>query len=368
MTSFIRIKADTVKRFTAELLQHLAVPKEDAWIAADVLIRADLRGVESHGVYNLESYVNALRTGRTNPTPQISLVRESPVTALMDGDGGLGLVVGVKAMELCIAKAQEFGLGAVAVRRSNHYGIASYYSLTCLAHDLIGISLTNTSGVGVVPTFGKQPMLSTNPLSVVAPTDEEPPFELDMATPVVAMGKVRLMLARAALGIDSGERMPFGWALDKEGRPTDDPQTAWDSPKFLPLGGTRELGSHKGYGLGVVVDILTGVLAGGVYGNLAFRNPPEDEKVRHGCSHFFAALRIDLFRPIDEFKADMDDMLAALKGSEKAEGQDRIFTHGEIEFETEQDRLQNGIPFHPDFLEQLRALGSEFDVMLEIGG
>jgi LDH2 family malate/lactate/ureidoglycolate dehydrogenase len=161
--------------------------------------------------------------------------------------------------------------------------------------------------------------------------------------------------------------MPLGWALDRQGRPTDDPQKAWDSPKFLPLGGTRELGSHKGYGLGVVVDILTGVLAGGVYGNLAQRKPPADEKVRYGCSHFFAALRIDHFRPINEFKADMDDMLAALKGSEKAEGHDRIYTHGEIEFETEQDRLRNGIPYHPALLKQLKALGSECELQMELG-
>jgi LDH2 family malate/lactate/ureidoglycolate dehydrogenase len=168
------------------------------------------------------------------------------------------------------------------------------------------------------------------------------------------------------LAITRDEGIPFGWALDKEGRPTNDPHQAWEGAKLLPLGGTRELGSHKGYGLAVVVDILTGVLAGGMYGNLAQRNPPADEKLRHGSSHFFAALRVDLFRPIDEFKAAMDDMLRALKESEKAEGQERIYTHGEIEFETERERLQNGIPLHPAFLKYLRELASEYGIPFDV--
>lgn len=359
MTVPIRIKADVVRAFIAELFQRLGVPRDDAWTAADVLARADLRGVESHGVNNLWQYVDLLRTGKLNPMPKITIVRQSPVTALVDGNGGMGLVVGVKAMDICIAKAREHGLGAVTVRRSKHFGMASYYSLMCLSHDMIGASLTNNSGLGVVPTFGRQSMVSTNPISVVAPTNQEPPFELDFATSVVAMSK-------AGLAIAKGEKIPLGWALDKEGRPTDDPQEAWDARKFLPLGGTRELGSHKGYGLAVVVDILTGVLSGGIYGNLAERNPPADEKLRASSSHFFAALRVDYFRPVEEFKAAMDDMLRALKESEKAEGHDRIYTHGEIEFEAEQERLRNGIPYHPVFVKQMRELASEFDIPFEI--
>jgi LDH2 family malate/lactate/ureidoglycolate dehydrogenase len=359
MTSSIRIKDTVVREFIAGLFQRLSVPQNDAWIAADVLVRADLRGVESHGVNNLWQYVDPLREGTLNATPQIETVRESPVVSLVDGDGGMGLVVGVRAMELCIAKAREYGMAAVTVRRSRHYGIASYYAMMCLEHDMIGVSMTNNPGVGVLPTFGREPMLSTNPISVVAPTHREAPFELDMATSVVAMSK-------AALARAKGEKMPLGWALGSDSHPTNDPQTAIDARKFLPLGGTRELGSHKGYGLAVVVDILTGVLAGGMYGNLAQRNPPKDEALRTGSSHFFAALRVDVLQPVEEFKAAMDDLLRALKDSPKADGQDRIYTHGEIEYETEQERLTHGIPYHPVFVDYLRELASEFDLSFEV--
>jgi L-2-hydroxycarboxylate dehydrogenase (NAD+) len=355
----IRIRADAIRLFIADLFDRLGVPREEAQIAADVLVRADLRGVESHGVNNLFQYVDPLRKGTLNPAPEISIERESPIMALIDGDGGMGLVVGVRAMEICIAKAAVHGMSAVSVKRSRHFGMASYYALMCLPHEMIGVSLTNNATVGVVPTFGRQPMMSTNPISIVAPTNVEPPFELDFATSVVAMSKV-------GLAIRKGENIPFGWALDVEGRPTDNSQRAIDARRFLPLGGTRELGSHKGYGLAVAVDILTAVLSGGMYGNLAQRNPPEDEKLRVGSSHFFAALRVDFFRPIEEFKAAMDDMLRALKDSERAEGHERIYTHGEMEFETEQERLRNGIPYHTSLVEYLRELASEFDVPLEI--
>jgi LDH2 family malate/lactate/ureidoglycolate dehydrogenase len=224
---------------------------------------------------------------------------------------------------------------------------------------MIGVALTGNYGVGVTPTFGKQPMLGTNPIAIVAPAGREPPFELDMATSVVAMGKIDL--ARK-----TGKPIPLGWALDAAGRPTTDAQAAWDAARMLPLGGSRELGSHKGYGLGVAVDILCGVLAGGMYGNLHERNRPADPKLAQGSAHFFAAMRIDYFRPADEFKAAMDDMLRALKESEKADGCERIYTAGEIEYEMEQERLANGIPYHPVFVEDLRKLSQEFGVPLEI--
>jgi L-2-hydroxycarboxylate dehydrogenase (NAD+) len=360
MPSPIRLQADVLRAFIQEVFERLGVPCDDARTAADVIVRADLRGVETHGVNNLQFYVDPLRSGRLNPKPEITVVRESPITAVVDGDGGMGLVVGARAMEMCIAKAQTHGMGAVTVRRSRHYGIASYYALMCLSHDMIGLSMTNNSTPTVVPTFGRQPMMSTNPISVAVPTNNEAPFVMDFATSVVANSKVSLLRNRG------DTRIPLGWALDTHGQPTQDAQTALDALTFLPLGGTRELGSHKGYGFSVLVDILAGVLSGGIYGNLRQRNPPTDEKLRYSSSHFFAALRVDYFRPIDEFKAAMDDMLRALKNSEKADGHDRIFTHGEMEFEAERDRRQNGIPYHPVFVEKLQALASEFAIPLEL--
>lgn len=355
MTSTIRINADELRNFVASLFQHLDVPAEDAQIATDVLIRADLRGVESHGINNLVHYVEALRKGQVNVQPNITHVSETPVTTLIDGDGGLGLVIGVKAMDVCIAKARENSVGIATVRRSHHYGMASYHAMRCLPHDMIGISLTNNAGVAILPTGGIEPMFSTNPISVAVPSKNDIPFVLDMATSVVAYGKIGAALLK-------GEKIPFGWALDQHGNPTDDAQAAWDGQKALPLGGTPEGSNHKGYGLAALVDILTGVLSGAVYGNLALRNPPEDEKLRDGSSHFFMALRVDVFRPIDEFKASMDDMLSALRNSEKAPGFDRIYTHGEKEFYAEKDRSTNGIPYHPAFVERLRQLAREFDL------
>jgi LDH2 family malate/lactate/ureidoglycolate dehydrogenase len=356
----VHVNPDKVRSLIAGIFSHFGVPPNDALVAADVLVRADLRGVSSHGVNNMFQYVEPLRDGTLNPRPHITLVRDSPVTALIDGDGGMGLVVGVRAMELCIAKAAEQGLGAVAVRRSKHYGMASYFALMCLPHDMIGLSLTCNYAPGVVPTFGKQAMMGTNPISIVAPAGREAPFELDMATSVAAMSKIGLALATGK------DRVPLGWALDGEGHPTDHAQSAWEARRMLPLGGTRELGSHKGYGLGVAVDILTALLAGGMYGDLFYRNPPEDVKLRYSSSHFFAALRVDCFRPVDEFKAAMDDMLRALKQSEKADGHERIYTAGEIEHEAEQDRLQNGIPYHPNFIEELRRLADEAGVPFDL--
>jgi len=360
MTAPIRIPAETVRAFLSQLFQRFDLPAQDAQTAADVLLLADLRGVDSHGINNLDQYVEPLASGQANPRPNIAVVRQSPVSAVVDGDGGLGLVVGVRAMELCIARAQAHGLAAVTVRRSKHYGIASYYAMMCLPHNMIGLSLTNNSGPGVVPTFGKQAMLSSNPISMAVPAGDEPPFVMDFATSVVAMSKVSLAKARGET------RIPIGWALDRDGRPTDDVDEVLKAWKFLPLGGTHELGSHKGYGLGVAVDILTGVLSGNVYNTLAQRDPPSDEKRRFSSAHFFAALRVDLFRPLEEFQADMDDMLRALKDSEKAEGQERIYTHGEIEFETEAERRQKGIPYPPALVERLRALAAQYALPLEV--
>jgi L-2-hydroxycarboxylate dehydrogenase (NAD+) len=355
MTDRIRIDAEEMRSFVTTVFQRLNVPATDADIAADVLVSADLRGVESHGINNLWLYVDPLRKGELNPRPDVTLASETPITALVDGDGGMGLVIGVRAMELCIAKAREYGAGIATVRRSRHFGMAAYHAMLCLPHDMIGISLTNNSGIATVPTFGSEAMFSTNPICVAVPTNKEIPYVLDIATSVVAFNKIGAALTK-------GEKIPIGWAVDDNGQPIEDAQQAWDGKRILPLGSTPEGSSHKGYGLAVLVDILSGVLSGGIYGNRAYRNPPEDPKMRESSSHFFMALRVDSFRPIDEFKESMDDMLSALRNSAKAPGHDRIYTHGEKEYEASQERSRHGIPYHIAFVHKLRALGQEFNI------
>lgn len=355
MVEYTRVNADQLRTFMAAVFVTLNVPEEDALTAADVLVRADLRGVESHGVNNFPSYIRGLKEGRLNPRPTLTCPFDSPVNAVVDGDGGMGLVVGVKAMDLAIAKAQSCGIGAVAVRRSMHYGMASYHAMRALAHDMIGYSFTNNAGAVVAPTYACQPMLSTNPISMAVPAGQDIPFVLDMATSVIAYGKVKVAHVK-------GQSIPQNWILDKDGNPTTNPQDLLNGGVLLPLGGTPDESNHKGYGLGVMVDILTGLLSGGIYGNRPERKPHEDEVTRRSASHFFLAFRIDYFRPLDEFKADMDDMLSALRGAAKAPGQERIYTHGEKEYEAEQDRGSLGIPYHPTYIQQLREIGTEREV------
>jgi LDH2 family malate/lactate/ureidoglycolate dehydrogenase len=349
----VYVKAERLKELVTRIFERLGVPQEDAAIAADVLVLADLRGVDSHGVSNYmeRTYVPGLKDGRINPRPRIRIVRETPATALMDGDSGLGLVVGYRAMELAIRKAKEVGGAFVAVRNSRHFGMAGYYPMMALQHDMIGIAMTNAAP-RTLPTFGKEPMVGTNPLSLAAPAGEEPAFVLDMATSTVAVGKV---LIAARLGVP----IPLGWATDEEGNPTTDSQLASRTLKMLPLGGSRELGGHKGYGLGVMVDILCGVLSGEGYGATLPRGR---------ASHFFAAIDIAAFRPVEEFKRMMDEMIRALRNSAKAPGQDRIYVAGEPEYEIFQERRVKGIPLHRDVVDYLEGLSREMGLEYSLLG
>ncbi len=355
MNSHIRVNADKVRNLICSIFERLAVPPSDAAIAADVLVQADLRGVDSHGINNLSQYIEPLRLGELNPKPTVTKITETSTTALLDGDGGMGLVVGAKAMELCITKAQLSGVGIATVRRSRHFGMAAYHAMMCLPYNMIGVALTNNSSPAIVPTYGNEPMLATNPISVAAPTRNEIPFVLDMATSVVAFSKIGAALTK-------GEKIPAGWVVDDAGNPINDALEAWNGRRILPLGSTPDGSSHKGYGLAVLVDILTGVLSGGCYGNMATRLPHADPKIRESSSHFFLALRVDVFRPIEEFKDAMDDMLSALRNSAKAPGCNRIYTHGEKEFETLKNRIKYGIPYHAAFVDQLHALSKEYNV------
>jgi LDH2 family malate/lactate/ureidoglycolate dehydrogenase len=255
-------------------------------------------------------------------------------------------------MELAIAKARAHGVGFVTCRNSNHYGAAANYSMMALPHDMIGLSFTNAAPA-VVPTFGREAMVGTNPISLAAPAGSQYPFVLDMATSTVAIGKLSIALRW-------GQPITPGWALDAEGRPTTDPVVANATRRLTPLGASRELGGHKGYGLGVMVDILAGVLAGAGFGDVVRRRDPDPD--RPDIGHFFGAIDVGRFRPIDLFKADMDELLSSLKASAKAEGHERIYVAGEPEWECEERRRREGIPLAPGLVTQLREVAAEVQV------
>jgi len=356
-----RVGHTVLTEFVMAALAKLGVPQEDARVTAEVLVSADLRGIDSHGVARTRRYVQGLRDGVMVARPEIRVVRETGVTALLDGGAGLGQVVGFRAMRLAMEKATAVGAGFVAVRNSNHYGIAGYYSMMALDKDLIGISMTNAAPL-VVPTFGRDAILGTNPLSVAVPAGSERPFVLDMATGVVTRGKLEEYERRQ-------EPLLQGWATDSRGLPSLDASevlrnlTGRLGGGILPLGGAgEELGGHKGYGLALLVDILCGVLPGAGYAASLYSKDESGHPLPANIGHFFGALKVDGFRPLSEFKDSMDNIVRVLRGSAKAEGQERIFIHGEKEWETTEERLRLGIPLHPKVAADLRALGVELDV------
>jgi len=339
-------------RFVAACFKKLGLPPQDAEIAATVLVAADLRGVDTHGVirFNPQSwYVKWLRDGEMTPAAKIEILSETGSSALLDGDRGVGMVIGHRAMELAIEKAKVSGVGMVGVCNSRHFGMSAYYAMRTLPHDMIGIAMTN-AGRQVVPTFGREARFGTNPICFAAPTQDELPFVIDMATTTAAAGKLELAVRR-------GASIPLGWALDEKGEPTSDPRTAQKARRLLPLGGTREGGSHKGYGLAILVEILCGVLTGTV----TALNQNQDPR-----GHFFAAVRIDAFRPVSEFKSDMDRLIKELKSTQPVEGQERVYIAGEIEFETAKRRAEEGIPLLGSVIKGLHDVGDQLDISYDL--
>jgi len=337
-------------------LEKVEVPTPDAETVADVLVAADLRGIESHGVARLESYyVSRIRKGTLDPKATRTVVRETDTTVLLDAGNGLGHPAGKQAMEMVIAKARKHGSAFGAVRNSNHYGIAGYYAMMALPHDMIGISSTNSVRYGA-PTFGRDIMLGTNPWAFAIPAGKEPAFVLDFATTTVPRGKLEVYKRKE-------KPLLPGWAIDKDGNPTTDADAAMTGA-LLPLGGFgTDLGGHKGYGLGLLVDIMCGVLSGGAFGN----DLPLPGKEKEGAiSHFFGALRIDGFRDVAAFKADMDKELRAFKASAKAPGQDRIYVAGEIEHEKTLKHRAEGVPVHVKVWTGLEKLAGELGIPFDL--
>jgi len=356
MDEVVKIPVKALKEFVSAVLIKHDISRENSVIVAEVLVTADQRGVSSHGVQRLiQYYTSRIKNGVIIPNSRMEIIKETPCTLHVSGGDGLGQVTSVKTMRRVIEKAKENHLCVASVFHSNHYGIAGYYSMMALEHDLIGISLTNSSAL-VVPTFGRNALLGTNPISVAAPARTEWPFVLDMATATAPLGKIELYKREK-------KPIPLYWGTDNEGIPSSDPEIVIDSAisrkgGLLPIGGAdEESAGHKGYGLGFLVDILTGVLAGGAFSINVWKDKTKPANV---C-HFFAAIDPKAFIGLDEFKDRMDEYIRMLKDSSKARGKERIYVHGEKEYELFSAQKEK-VTIMKQVVDEFRDMGRELGI------
>ena len=344
--------------FSNTILKKIGCSEKDADIATKVLLSADIRGVDSHGIARLSGYVRLWDVKRVNTIPALKIIHETPSTAVVDGDSGLGLVVAPYAMQVAIDKAKNVGTGWVSVQNSNHFGIAGYHAMMALEHDMIGIALTNASPL-VAPTFSVERLLGTNPICVAIPAGDEPAFVADMATTTAANGKLEILQRKSGVA-------PLGWIQSKEGKQSTDPHELKAGGALLPLGGDREHGSHKGYALGAIVDIFSAVLSGANYGPwvppFPAYVPMPDEQPGKGIGHFFGAMRLDAFRPADDFKKNMDKWIKRFRSAKTVQGADKVLIPGDPEREMEAERMMNGIPLLKPVIDDLKFLGEKFGV------
>jgi LDH2 family malate/lactate/ureidoglycolate dehydrogenase len=359
MTGYTDISFPLLRDFCTRLFCTYGFTGEESASITEALLRADLYGIESHGVQRLIRYHNEIGAGMVDVRAKAELVYETPVSAVMDGHKAMGQLTGINAMEIAISKAKQTGIGMVTVRNSNHYGIAGYYSTLALQADLIGVSMTNTEAI-CVPINGKRAMLGTNPIALAMPADPVP-FSYDAATTVVPRGKLEVYFK-------NGKPLPEGWAVDTEGRPSQDAGAVLNAiikklgGGIAPLGGTGEIsGGHKGYGLAGMVDIFTGILSGGLTSNHVNVKPGET-----GICHYFAAIDYGIFGDKKALKSALSGFLEELRASPKAEGQDRIYTHGEKEAETMAARLNGAVPVNEKTLEEIRKIAEEQGTVFDI--
>lgn len=350
----------SLQSFTRSVLRHIGCPEEQAALGTEVLLSADLRGIDSHGVARLSGYVRLWEGKRINAVPNIKVVHETISTAVVDGDGGLGLVVGPHAMEIAIEKARLAGTGWVAVRNSNHFGIAGYHAMKGLQYDMIGMAMTNASPL-VAPTFSTERLLGTNPIAVSIPAGKQPAFVADFATTTAANGKLEILQRK---GMDA----PLGWIQKKNGSPTTDAHALKEGGALVPLGSDKDHGSHKGYCLGAWVDIFSAVLSGANYGPwvppfVSFLAPPADP-VGSGIGHFFGAMRIDAFRPAHEFKDHMDNWINRFRSAKPIDGEERVLIPGDPEREMAAERIKTGIPVNEKVVADLKDLAVRFGLSL----
>ncbi len=346
--------------FTKNIFTKIGCSNADAETATKALLSADLRGIDSHGVARLSGYVRLWEAKRVNANAQCKIVHQTPSTAVVDGDAGLGLVVAPYAMQVAIDKAKNVGTGWVSVKNSNHFGIAGYHAMMALPHDMIGIAMTNASAL-VAPTFSVEKLLGTNPIAVAIPAGKEPAFVADFATTTAANGKLEI-LQRKNL------ETPNGWVQTKEGAVTNNAHALKEGGALLPLGSDKEHGSHKGYCLGAVVDIFSAVLSGANYGPWVPPFPayvPMPENMPgEGIGHFFGAMRIDAFRTADEFKQHMDNWIQRFRSAKTIEGETNVLIPGDPEREMEIIRMKEGIPLLDVVAKDLEMVGQVFGVTI----
>ncbi|WP_243122137.1 Ldh family oxidoreductase [Clostridium thermarum] len=355
------IDFDTMYNFMKDVFMSAGLREEDAAICSDVLIAADKRGIDSHGIGRLKPiYIDRIREGILNPITNIEIVKDNMATSVIDGHDGMGHVIANKAMSMAIEKAEKFGLGMVAVRNSSHYGIAGYYTLMAAEKGMIGITGTNARP-SIAPTFGVENMLGTNPLTFSMPTDEEFPFFLDCATSITQRGKIEVYDRL-------GKELPVGWIIDEHGNArTDTHQVLEDLVKgtaaLAPLGGIgEETGGYKGYGYATVVEILSAALQAGSFLKALNGIDADGAKRPYHLGHFFIAINIEHFIELDKFKKIAGDILRSLRNSKKAPGQDRIYTPGEKEYETWLYRKDKGVPVNLALQKDILSLKKEFNL------
>ena len=352
---------ERLHEFSTRVFAHFGVPAADARQAADVLAASDLRGVDSHGVARLLTYFDMLTLGRINPKANVSVVRELPATATVDGDNGLGLVVGPKANAIALEKAEAVSSAWVSVCNTNHFGMAAFYPLQALERGLIGWAMCNSTKL-VAPLWGAERMLGTNPLAIAFPCATEPPVVIDFASSATAYGKIEIALRKEA-------DIPTGWAIDRDGHPATRPQQMIDGGALLPLGSTREAGGHKGFGLAAMVDILSCVLSGANWGPFAppfaLRQEMPSRSVGKGIGHAFGAMRIDGFIDPVEFKSQMDDWVRTFRATKPAPGTPGVVIPGDPERQAEAERRVTGVPLLPAVVTDLRDISARTGIPFE---
>lgn len=349
-----------LEQFCKNVFLKIGCSEADASLASNVLLSADLRGIDSHGIARLSGYIRLWEVGRINTNPQIKIVHETPSTAVMDGDKGLGLIVAPYAMKVAMQKAHAVGTGWVSVKNSNHFGIAGYHAMMALKEEMIGLAMTNASAL-VAPTFSKERMLGTNPIAVAIPAGQQPPFVADFATTTAANGKLEILQREQ-------KSTPIGWVQDEHGMNSTDANILKKGGALLPLGSDREHSSHKGYALGAIVDIFSAVLSGASYGPWAppfpAYVPMPDAMPGEGLGHFLGAMRIDAFRPKEEFKQHMDNWIERFRNAEPIHPEQPVLIPGDPERIAEQDRLKNGIPVNETVLADIKEIALKFNLSL----